>query len=229
MPSRRRGALVCVATGCGLRWGECAGLAWDAVDLVGAELHVRGVAVEVSGRVSVRPYPKTRAGLRTVPMPDFVVSGLTARRDQRRPRPSELVSGTRAGTPMRPNFRRVWRTSLVRAGLRGEVAEQGPDKWRATWPDETGSEWGKEFTTECEAAAYVAEHGVGGLRFHGSRHSYATWLVSDGVPINVVRWPLGHEQMSTTLNRYTHDARDYDDLRVRAVFKRTNVDDSLTG
>jgi len=223
-------ALVCVAAGCGLRWGECAGLAWDAVDLVGAELHVRRVAVEVSGRVSVRPYPKTRAGFRTVPMPDFVVSALTARQDERRPRPSELVFATRAGTPIRrPNFRRVWRRSLVRAGLLGEVAELGPDKWRATWPDETGFEWSKEFTTEREAAAHVAEHGAGGLRFHGLRHSYATWLVSDGVPINVVRRLLGHEQMSTTVNRYTHDARDYDDLRVRAVFKRTNVDDSLTG
>jgi site-specific recombinase XerD len=61
------------------------------------------------------------------------------------------------------------------------------------------------------------------------RHSYATWLVSDGVPINVVGRLLGHEQMSTTLNRYTHDARDYYDLRVRDVLKRTNVDDSLTG
>jgi integrase len=33
---------------------------------------------------------------------------------------------------------------------------------------------------------------------------YATWLVSDGVPINVVSRLMGHEQISTTLNRYTH-------------------------
>ena len=54
------------------------------------------------------------------------------------------------------------------------------------------------------------------LWFHDLRHSYATWLVSDGVPINVVSRLMGHEQISTTLNRYTHDARDYADLRVRA-------------
>jgi integrase len=37
-----------------------------------------------------------------------------------------------------------------------------------------------------------------GLRFHDLRHSYATWLVSDGVPINVVSRLKGHEQISTT-------------------------------
>ena len=66
------------------------------------------------------------------------------------------------------------------------------------------------------------------LRFHDLRHSYATWLVSDGVPINVVSRLMGHEQISTTLNRYTHDARDYADLRVRAVFSGLAADDLLT-
>jgi integrase len=48
------------------------------------------------------------------------------------------------------------------------------------------------------------------------------------VPINVVSRLMGHEQISTTLNRYTHDARDYADLRVRAVFAGLAADDLLT-
>jgi integrase len=52
------------------------------------------------------------------------------------------------------------------------------------------------------------------LRFHDLRHSYASWLISDGVPVNVVQRPMGHEQASTTLNRYVHAPRDYED-RVR--------------
>jgi hypothetical protein len=39
---------------------------------------------------------------------------------------------------------------------------------------------------------------------------------------------MGHEQISTTLNRYTHDARDYADLRVRAVFAALAAVDLLT-
>ncbi|HEX6499737.1 MAG TPA: tyrosine-type recombinase/integrase [Micromonosporaceae bacterium] len=41
------------------------------------------------------------------------------------------------------------------------------------------------------------------LRFHDLRHSYATWLVSDGVPINEVAKVRGSEQTSTAFNRYT--------------------------
>ncbi|WKU08768.1 tyrosine-type recombinase/integrase [Micromonospora sp. HUAS LYJ1] len=56
-----------------------------------------------------------------------------------------------------------------------------------------------------------------GLRFHDLCHSYATWLVSDGVPINDVAKVMGHEQTSTTLNRYTHSTGERD-RRVLASF-----------
>lgn len=55
------------------------------------------------------------------------------------------------------------------------------------------------------------------LRFHDLRHSYATWLVSDGVPINDVANVLGHERTSTTLDRYTHSTSERD-RRVLASF-----------
>jgi Phage integrase family len=35
------------------------------------------------------------------------------------------------------------------------------------------------------------------------RHSYATWLVDDGVAVNMVQRVLGHERSSTTLDLYT--------------------------
>jgi hypothetical protein len=42
-------------------------------------------------------------------------------------------------------------------------------------------------------------------------------LVTDGVPINLVQRVMGHEQASTTLNRYTHTPDDYA-ARVLAAF-----------
>jgi integrase len=179
-------AIVSMAAGCGLRWGECAGLPWDAVDLDDAEVHVRQVVVVLSGRLDLRPYPKTRAGRRTVPMPGFVVAALRAHLGDRQP--VGLAFGTKTGTSLRrSNFRRqAWAPAVERSGL------------------------------------------PAGLRFHDLRHGYATWLVSDGVPINVVSRLMGHEQISTTLNRYTHDARDHADLRVRAVFAGLAADDLLT-
>jgi hypothetical protein len=54
------------------------------------------------------------------------------------------------------------------------------------------------------------------LRFHDLRHSYATWLVFDGVPINDVAKIMGHEQTSTTLDRYTHSTSERDRRVLRA-------------
>lgn len=47
----------------------------------------------------------------------------------------------------------------------------------------------------------LAQHG---LRCHNLRHSYATSLVTDGGPLNEIARVMGHEQISTTLDRCTH-------------------------
>jgi integrase len=213
-------ALIATPAGCGLRWGECIGLTWSAIDFGRNVLRVVQVVIESGGARSIKPFPKSRAGVRSVPMPRFLRHELeTLRSLKRNPDPASLVFATRTGLPpLRATFRReVWRPSLVRAGLLGSIIEMGPHKWRATWPDESGMPWDKEFTTERDAVAYVAEKSAGGLRFHDLRHTYATWLVSDGVPVNIVQKVMGHESASTTLNLYTHAPHDYEG-RIKGVF-----------
>ena len=133
------------------------------------------------------------------------------RADAGDPDPRTLVFRDRVGRPLRrSNFRRrVWLPALVRAGLLGQVVNAGPHRYRTVWPDRDGIEWSAEFTTEREAVAFVVAKAVGGMRFHDLRHAYATWLVTDGVPVNLVRRVMGHEQASTTLDRYTHTPADY--------------------
>jgi integrase len=169
VPDRYR-ALVALAAGTGLRWGEAIGLRWDAIDLVGQAVSVVRVAEEVSGHVRLKPYPKSRAGRRTVPIPPFAVDLLEIHRRDFPAGIEGLTFVARTGEPLkRGTFRaRVWKPSLQRAGL------------PAT------------------------------LRFHDLRHSYATWLVSDGVPINDVAKVMGHERTSTTLDRYTHPSKERD-------------------
>ena len=218
LPERYQ-SLAATAAGTGLRWGECVGLRWDAVDLDAGTLRVVRVTVEVAGRVADKPYPKSRAGRREVPLPPFLVELLRRHCEDYPPgRRGEVFTNSVGGVLLRGHFRsRTWRPSLVRAGLLGEVVELRQDGWRATWPDRTGMEWSKEFTTERDAVRQVATKAAGGLRFHDLRHCYATWLVSDGVPVNLVQYVMGHEQASTTLDRYTHAPSGHGD-RVRAVF-----------
>ncbi|WP_244200444.1 tyrosine-type recombinase/integrase [Micromonospora arborensis] len=224
VPAEHRG-IVCAAAGAGLRWGECAGLPWEAVDLDRGLLYVAQVAVETHGGIVLRAYPKSRAGVRAVPMPPFLVDELRQRRGAASPDGRALVFADRDGGPQRrSNFRRrIWLPSLVRAGLLGRVTEGAPGRWLAVWPDRDGREQRAEFPTQAAAVAHAAASAVGGLRFHDLRHSYITWLVTDGVPVNVVQRVVGHEKASTTLDRYTHTPEDYAD-RVRLTF----ADNSLT-
>jgi len=91
-------------------------------------------------------------------------------------------------------------------------------------------EWAAEFVTERAAVAHVASNVAGGLRFHDLRHSYATWLVSCGLPVNDVQRVMGHENASTTLELYTHQsghadqrARFADYGGVRGPFRRSRA------
>jgi len=60
--------------------------------------------------------------------------------------------------------------------------EAGVSAFLAVWQDNEGLEHRQEFPTRREAVTHIAKHAAEGLRFHDLRHSYATWLVPDGVP-----------------------------------------------
>lgn len=182
IPERYR-ALVGTAAYTGLRWGECAGLAWDVVDLDKGRLRVVRVLVEVSGHITAKPYPKSAAGRRLVPVPPPLVELL---REHRASYPSGgLVFTNTAGGPVgRTSFRtQHWKPALRRAGL--------------------------------------PEH----LRFHDLRHAYATWLVSDGLPPNIVQRIMGHEDVTTTLGIYTDVPADF----LNRAAKLFEPDDSEDG
>jgi integrase len=224
IPDRYR-ALAALAGGTGLRWGECVGVRLDALDLDGRWVHVRRVAVEVSGNVTSRPYPKTHHGVRSVPIPPFAVELL---RDHLRRYPymptGEVFANEARGPLRRTLFRsRVWRPALVRAGLLGKVIREDDKTYRAVWQDEHGLEHTAVFRSEARAVREVATDAAGGLTFHHLRHSYATWLVSDGVLVNDVQKLMGHSRASTTLDLYTHFRKTLDP-RVTELF----ADDSLT-
>lgn len=223
VPHRYR-ALVGLGGGAGLRWGEAVGLCDDALDLDAATLRVVRTVTEVSGHTAFKPFPKTTAGRRTVPLPAWLVALLREHVETYPRGEAGLIFANRVGGAyLRTLFRsRVWRPALVRAGMLGAVEQDG-EKYRGTWTDAAGVAGSALFASEAAAVNHVARHQAGGLRFHDLRHSYATWLVVDGVPVNMVQRVLGHERSSTTLDLYTRrtddptrvlralDDRDHDD------------------
>jgi integrase len=122
---------------------------------------------------------------------------------------ADLIFANEVGGALRRTlFRsRIWRPALVRAGLLGSVTADG-DGYLARWTDSSGQRHRRRFETEPAAVKQVAREQDGGLRFHDLRHSYATWLVDDGVPPNMVQRVMGHERSSTTLDLYTRRKED---------------------
>jgi integrase len=210
VPDRYRG-LVAIAGGAGLRWGEAAGLCADAIDLDAGRLRVIRTVVEVSGHTRFKGYPKSTAGRRTIPLPGWLVMIIRAHVEQYGYGEADLLFANRVGGAHRRTlFRaRQWRPSLVRAGLLGSVTQDGAH-WAAAWSDEDGKRHRVRCATEEAAVAQVARRQFGGLRYHDLRHSYATWLVDDGVPPNMVQRVMGHERASTTLDLYTRRTDDAD-------------------
>ncbi|MHA6805017.1 tyrosine-type recombinase/integrase [Salinifilum ghardaiensis] len=115
--------VVATAAGTGLRWGEIAALCTDAVDLDNATLTVKRTVIEVKGHTSFKAIPKTTAGIRTVPLPSWLVAVISDHVATWPPEEGGLIFPNTVGKPLRRTlFRtRVWKPSLVRAGLLGHL------------------------------------------------------------------------------------------------------------
>ena len=64
---------------------------------------------------------------------------------------------------------------------------------------QTPSHWWKEFTDKI---------GITGVTFHGLRHTAASYMIKNHVPITTVSGVLGHANTTTTLNIYSHMIED---------------------
>lgn len=119
-------ALYRIALSLGLRRGEVLGLRWADINLDKKTLRVSGALQRVQGKLE-RSLPKTKAGARTLLLPDVLVELLA---DHRRRQAEErafwgnewhehdLLFPAERGTPMEPsNLHRHFKLALKRAGL----------------------------------------------------------------------------------------------------------------
>ncbi len=171
--AHRYGTLWTFLLGTGCRFGEAAGLTWDAVDLEAGTIGIHQAAIRVrkDGRYRmVLAPPKTPAGRRTLPIPPWVAAVLKTQRDrvefmQRKAEPvwqeMGLVFPSGVGTPLRESHvREAWIQFLKAAGL----------------PEKT--------------------------RMHDLRHTFATLMLDDGGDLVALQRNLGHSRLNVTADLY---------------------------
>ena len=122
MPPEMR-AMVILGAGTGMRLSEVLGLTVDRADFLRRSVRVDRQLLAVPGRGIELAPPKTKASMRTIPLPQVVVDALAAHlRDLPADDDGEIpgLVFTRAGEPWtRQRFGHVWRPVVKAAGLPG--------------------------------------------------------------------------------------------------------------
>lgn len=158
----------------GMRFGEMAGLHWNRLDLNRGAVQV--VEAFDQKAMVINPLPKDKEH-RTIPLPPDLVDLLTQHRDHTAPARKQTC-----GIP-----HKAGRCSgdIVFRGGRGAPLRS--------------SDWGKNIWHKAVAAAGVE----GRVRPHDLRHTFASWLIQEGVQIPEVANRLGHSDWETT-QKYSH-------------------------
>lgn len=191
----RNRVLAELLLGTGMRLSEACGLHWHRVDLHKGLIRV----VETWERPLMKAYPKS-SNARTVPVTDAVVEMLVKAADRwpdrgncGKPHAADESSRARARAADMPEPSSCRSSTVlwmkVTAG-EGQYAPMDPHNFtRRAWAD----------------ALKHAE--VPHATPHALRHTYASRLVTAGVPIRRVQKLLGHASVTTT-ERYAHLADD---------------------
>lgn len=171
---------------CGLRPGEIAALRWQDVDLENGILHVRQAKEAHSNTMKA---PKTAAGVRDIPIPKDYLTRLRAL-----PHTSEYVFTQSDGKShlTQSSMSRTWDTfkKYMDFALGAKTERIKPPGKRRHMTVIVESAFPEDIDLYC------------------LRHTFCTDLQRKGVPINVAKELMGHADITTTANIYTHSTPD---------------------
>jgi integrase len=192
----RLAPVISIGLAVGLRLGEVLGLQWSSVDLEEGVVRVeRGL--ETVGRDRSLVALKSKESRRTIHLPEFVRVALVQHRLQQRERQllaggrwrtegSSFVFTTRDGRPLDGcGVTRDLKRLLARTWIGGQPECKHP----------------RVINRHC--ADCNAEH-LPPLSFHSLRHSCASILLAQRVPVRDVAEILGHSDVRLTLTTYAH-------------------------
>jgi len=169
----RIGYVVMVMLFCGLRKGEVMALNWSDVDFKNRSIHVTKAVALIHGKPFLKG-PKSKAGIRDIPIPNFLVKLLKTVNQ-----PFELFCPSIDGKIMTcVAYKRAWDSYMhylnIQAGGR-DASRINPKVQK-----------------------------VDRITAHMLRHTYASLLYDANVDIKSAQKYLGHSDIETTLEVYTH-------------------------
>jgi integrase len=179
---------------CGLRYEEACALDREHVDMRARLVHI-GPVIEKDG--TIKPFPKSKAAIRPVPVDDELWPRVRARAMATAPG-QPLIVMPRGGNMLYDSWRdRVYLKCLT---AEAEMAAEEVAAWRAAEKRAGRRGWRPRYVREVPLLADPQPTP------HDLRHTYGTRLGEAGVPPHEIMALMGHETLES-VQRYLH-ARD---------------------
>lgn len=189
--------IAALAVGTGMRRGEMLALRWSDVDLDKKTIRInRAMDVTRKFGVQIKDAPKNDSSRRTIGIDDGLCSLLRAHRKEQKELALKLGKSYPADCLI---FPALIKRARGRQPLRPDYSEVDFNR-----PHDPGS-----VTKDFRALAAAA--GFPDLRLHDLRHTHATHLLLEGVPVHAVAQRLGHSTPVVTMTIYAHVLRRAED------------------
>lgn len=168
---------VLVAAFYGLRRGEVCGLKWNAIDFERGCITIKRTvtSVQLSGKMQIIEQDSAKTKSSMRTLP--------------------LVGS------FREYFLQVKEAQELNKKVCGNCYNYEYDGY--VFVDEMGERMKPDYLTS-QFPAFIQRHRMRKMRFHDLRHSCASLLLANGVPLKQIQEWLGHSDFSTTANIYAH-------------------------
>lgn len=190
----------------GARRSELLALTWKDIDFVNRKLSITKAVAMSKGKLYIKP-PKTTAGIRTITLPYVCFDMLRTWKEQEK---SICISSS------------DWKGEDINHFEEQHIFIQ--DNGEIMHPS-TPTHKFKEILTLHNKHCEVSE-ALPLIKLHDLRHTSASLLISEGTDIATVSKRLGHSEISTTLNVYTHAIAEKDEQAsntLEKLFKGNNT------
>ena len=171
----------------GLRKGELLALTWSDIDLERNVITVNKAVEFFGDKPMLKPFTKTEAGMRIVSIPHVLSNYLSNVKIN-----SLLVCSKNGSLMSLTSFRRMWESYM-------------------NVLNEKYGDFDTDITAKTKRGKTKSRFSPGGLpkkietfTAHQLRHTYASLLYKAGIDVVTAKMQLGHADIKTTLNIYTH-------------------------
>lgn len=191
--------MLTIMLGTGVRCGELVGLTWDDVDMGKKEIHIRRTLVYKDYGDGLRLHvstPKTKSGIRTIPMSDSVYNAFAQQKELNsllgKDRNAFEVEGLKGFVFITRNGKPLLMCSVNRvlANIVKAINALGQEE---TFPP---------------------------ISAHTMRHTFCTRMAENGMDIKVLQYLMGHANINITMQVYNHIA---DSSRIENELARINA------